>query len=326
MVSAPQLDQRRARIIVPTSVDFVKQVTRDRQGNYRTATTCKKREHLKAKGVPMPAQATDRQVNTAIERIIDGDDLKPISWLTKARTAAAAVGLISMEVDGKEASATGFMISPCLMMTNHHVLHTAEEASDPSVNFTFGHEKSSDNRPLVGEETISLDAAAFFVSSEELDYTIVGVGRTTDRQLPGDKYGRLPLIKASSKALPGSALNIIQHPGGNYKQIAFRNNLMTDAETPNLLVYLADTTPGSSGSPVLDDDFDLVALHHGSRDFTDDHGNKIDLNGDPVTAETPEALRYWVANEGIRISAIVADLARRQMSPQQRALISAAIL
>jgi hypothetical protein len=49
---------------------------------------------------------------------------------------------------------------------------------------------------------------------------------------------------------------------------------------------------------VFDVDFDLVALHHSGRDFTDEDRNRFDLKGDPVTQDTPEALRYWVANEG----------------------------
>ena len=61
-------------------------------------------------------------------------------------------------------------------------------------------------------------------------------------------------------------------------------------------------------------------------DFTDEDGHKIDLNGDPVTPDTPEALRYWVANEGIRVSAVVADLEQRQLPTTQRNLITAAIV
>ncbi|WP_187266161.1 hypothetical protein, partial [Escherichia coli] len=60
-------------------------------------------------------------------------------------------------------------------------------------------------------------------------------------------------------------------------------------------------------------------------DFRDQDGNKIDLNGDPVSGDAPDLLRYWVANEGIRVSAIVADLEKKKMTAKQRSLISAAI-
>jgi endonuclease G len=317
------------RIIVDdTAVEIAKKVSRDREGNYLGVPRQKKLEHLRAKGVSIAGNASHTKVDAAIERLIgDSNDLKPIAWLTQAKTVADAVALISMELPGEgAASATGFMISPVLMMTNHHVLGTAAQAAHNSVYVTFGYEKSPDNRPLADAENIALDPSTFFVSNEELDYAIIAVAQTSDRKLPGDKYGRLPLIKTPSKALPGSPLNIIQHPSGGYKQIAFRNNLMTDAETPNLAVYLTDTDPGSSGSPVFDDDFDLVALHHAGHDFTDKDGHKIDLNGDPVTPDTPEALRYWVANEGIRVSAIVADLEQQQLPITQRQLIGAAIV
>ena len=322
----PNIRPAASRIIVSNPAEFAKRVSRDRQGNYRGVSREKKLEHLRAKGVMLPARASNKRMDLAVERVFGTDDLRPIAWLGKAKAAADAVAMISLSLPGeKESTATGFMISTQLMMTNYHVLKTAAQAADKSVYVTFGYEKSVDNRPLADAEIVALDPSAFFIASKRLDYAIVALARTSDRKLPGDRYGRLPLIAAPSKALPGSPLNIIQHPGGHHKQIAFRNNLMTDAETETLAVYLTDTNPGSSGSPVLDDDFELVALHHSAREFRDQDGNKIDLNGDPVSGKNSDLLRYWVANEGTRVSAIVADLEKKKMTAKRRSLISAAI-
>ena len=56
-------------------------------------------------------------------------------------------------------------------------------------------------------------------------------------------------------------VNIIQHPKGRYKEIVFRDNQVRAVEPP-LVQYITDTDYGSSGSPVLDDWFNVVALHN----------------------------------------------------------------
>ena len=58
-------------------------------------------------------------------------------------------------------------------------------------------------------------------------------------------------------------VNIIQHPGGQFKQIAVRNNLAASLKG-NDLAYFTDTEGGSSGSPVCNDRWEVLALHKAS--------------------------------------------------------------
>jgi hypothetical protein len=65
------------------------------------------------------------------------------------------------------------------------------------------------------------------------------------------------------RAKYGEPVNIIQHPKGRYKEVVVSNNwtlLLFD----NYISYDADADFSSSGSPVFNQQWQLVALHHGS--------------------------------------------------------------
>ena len=98
---------------------------------------------------------------------------------------------------------------------------------------------------------------------------------------PGSKYGYVTLRPTVSFPV-GLRLNVIQHPQGRRKEIVVQQNVLTDVHT-NVIHYFSDTDYGSSGSPVFNNTWDLMALHH-ARELSES------------------------ANEGIRIDKIVADL------------------
>ena len=86
-------------------------------------------------------------------------------------------------------------------------------------------------------------------------------------------------------------MNIIQHPSARQKEIAIHDNEITRVQ--NLVMrYRTDTEPGSSGSGVFNNEWELVALHHAG-------------------VERPDGS---AENEGIRISSIVAHLIDRSRS------------
>ncbi|MBK9166491.1 MAG: trypsin-like peptidase domain-containing protein [Bryobacterales bacterium] len=71
---------------------------------------------------------------------------------------------------------------------------------------------------------------------------------------------------------------IIQHAGGEPKRVSLQNNLVAHSDS-RLLQYYTSTLPGSSGSPVFDDEFTVVAIHHSSvanPEFTGQHLRVLD--------------------------------------------------
>ncbi len=71
----------------------------------------------------------------------------------------------------------------------------------------------------------------------------------------------LALLK--EKAMFGDPVNIIQHPKGRRKEVVLSNNKVQKL-TENFILYTADTDFSSSGSPVLNQQWQLVGLHCGS--------------------------------------------------------------
>lgn len=73
--------------------------------------------------------------------------------------------------------------------------------------------------------------------------------------------GCCPINPLGAKHVLGMNINILQNPNGKYKQVALRNNFLTFRGEHSLL-HETDTEVGSSGSPVINDLWKLVALHH----------------------------------------------------------------
>ena len=202
---------------------------------------------------------------------------------------------------------TGFLVSPSLLMTNNHVLEDRDEAATSAVEFFFWEDLSGRTGDKV---TYDLDPDRFFETDEDLDFTLVAVRERTG--VPSlASLGWAPLIRESGKATVDEAVNIIQHPKGGDQKVVLRQNKILHVEG-DFLHYEADTQPGSSGSPVYNVDWELAALHHSS--VPDRDGNGVILlrdgtpwNGDPARADEI----HWIANEGVRISRIVAELDRR---------------
>ena len=239
-----------------------------------------------------------------LERVLDDPDLRPVHWLSGGLRVARSVGLVK----GPVGNGTGFLVAPWLLMTNNHVLPTEDAADAASVRFGYQEQESGD---ISGVQQVGLDPARFFVTSPEelLDYTVVAVRPLPDGHgAPGDELGTIPLIGRTGKILEGEPVNIIQHPEGRPKEIAFRNNQLVKLVDDDVMTYSTDTDHGSSGSPVLNDQWELVGLHRSSVEATDDRGRTVDRLGRPVEPTTPVSLRAWTANKGSRVSALVRDL------------------
>ncbi|MFC1765195.1 DNA/RNA non-specific endonuclease [Planctomycetota bacterium] len=239
-----------------------------------------------------------------LERILGSNDLVDINYLVLGLNAAQSVcRVVLRDRFGRQIGyGTGFKIAPHLLMTNHHVLEDEDIAEHALAEFDY--ELDVSGRPRMTTR-FALDPARFFINDKALDFAIVAI---SPEPLHGGKelerYGFLRLIEEEGKVNQGEFVTIIQHPSGQPKQIALRENELLAIEE-RMLWYQSDTAQGSSGAPVFNDSWQIVALHHSGVPKKDAQGQWLLKNGQPAGPDAEDGDIDWVANEGIRISRIV---------------------
>lgn len=240
------------------------------------------------------------------ERIIgDSNDLQAAAFLPRGVRASATVGRIWLRLGGRvQPAATGFLVAPRLLLTNHHVL--PEAAGTLGAFVEFGAEAGLDDMPAPTVR-FTFTPDMFFLADEHLDYALVALAPGADGRNAGDLFGWNRLDPAEGKLVVGDPVNIIGHPSGRLKEIAVRENELL-VRLDDFLHYKTDTEPGNSGSPVFNDQWEVVALHHRGVPGTDDKGRTLNVDGGLWTAAQGDAAVAWIANEGARISAVLRHL------------------
>jgi V8-like Glu-specific endopeptidase len=259
----------------------------------------------------LETDATPHPSATIPEIVIGQDERLPIRFLERGIEVSRSVakvlvtrvmGGVTQTSSGSRVSGTGWMIAPGLLMTNHHVIEardirfeTAASDSDfraqaKTSDVWFGyHDDDSEHRDYAGWELVH--------ASRVLDYALLRSTTPSGAGQPLWDWGFLGVASDLPKLTKGFRLNIIQHPQGGPKRIAIRSNFYFDcystAEEPFRMRYLTDTEPGSSGSPVFDDGWRVLALHHAAVAV-------------PEGIYRGEVIKY--NNQGICIAAILKDL------------------
>lgn len=232
-----------------------------------------------------------------LERTIGRDDSLPFMFLELGACRGRAVCKIEasgVDYAGRPGvwSGTGFLVGPDLLLTNHHVLNSPEVAREAMAIFGYARDHDGAWRPRA---TYRLEPERLFVTSAAeggLDYTFVQIGGA-----PQDRFGWVPMMRSAFSVAREERANIIHHPLGAPKRVSLQDNKVVNFDEV-VLHYASDTEGGSSGSPVMDNSWRLVALHHAAR--------PLGLGEQPAEGGAPAFV-----NEGIRISAIAIDLEAR---------------
>ena len=264
-------------------------------------------------GVPaLPEPSTLPEV-VRKEAIVHQDDTVPFSFVSGALTVGRSVARISVPrfdngvartVSGGAPwlmNGTAWLVAPDLVLTNHHVInarHDSEpnagaadltsQALGATVMFDFDSDASA---------TIAVGVKTLESFDPTLDYAVLRLAAPPPNRAP------LRINAHKIQFLPSTYLpvNIIQHPRGLSKRVAFRNNLLSGSDDTTIR-YFTDTDEGASGSPVCDDNWRVIALHRGAVITTN-----VNFQGKPTA----------YVNFGTQIQTLLNDLKHRSGAVHQ---------
>jgi len=225
------------------------------------------------------------EADSMLQLVLGADRYRTLEWYRTGLDRSRAVARLGRETS--KGLGTGFLVherdlDPAagdgwLLITNAHVLspdyRNALRAEKAVVTF-----EALDG----GAQTYRIGEILWSSLPDKLDATIARLDRNPDGVTP------IPVATSLPERDENARLYVIGHPLGGTLSFSIDDNLLIDYDDPRVH-YRSPTDPGSSGSPVFDCDWSLVALHHaGSRTMTR-------LHGEGGTYE---------ANEGLYIGAI----------------------
>lgn len=263
------------------------------------------------------AAKTAEPVDFAYERAIGHNDSLYSNFIELMALTKRKVARIVIKENNKEIGcATGFMISKNLMLTNWHVFQNKEVATTSEAHFFYEYDNLGNK---IDPVKFKMDDSKFY-NNKELDYCFVGIApKDITNEFLLEDIGYLYLEKAVGKIgeVGVEKLNIIHHPLGDYKQTSIRENLFVGIDDTKIY-YETDTAQGSSGSPVFNDQWQVVGLHHKSiAKMTDDGKYYLDKENNRIPeydGKIDITKVIWLKNEGIRISSILKHLTEKNLN------------
>lgn len=200
------------------------------------------------------------------ESVCGTDDRKnPLCYSSDKQTAGLAVGRMKFASGGYMYVCTGSLVSANgHFLTNNHCIEDQYGADSLEVWWKYEATSCEGSAQTYEYRTMG---ATFIKTNGTLDYTLLQI---EDPELY-QRYGYLRI--AARVPQLGETIWIPQHGGGNMKTFAVDSDLeggpakvIDESITGNAkntdIGYWADTEGGSSGSPVLDSNNKILALHH----------------------------------------------------------------
>jgi len=237
-----------------------------------------------------------------LEKILGKEGVVSLAWyrLGLDRTQAV-VKILDKLGDG---FGTGFLIrggdlvpafgDTFVVLTNAHVM-----SDDPAVQAKYGSLAPEDAKvafeanDAAGQRPFAVKKLLWSSPPDKLDATLFEIDPPLTSDKPYAVAKRLPPVDGVQKVY------VIGHPKGGGLSISLNDNLFLDCDDC-VIHYRAPTEGGSSGSPVFNQQWDLIGLHHAG-------GTAMRrLRGQEGT---------YAANEGIWIQRIIQELAVSGLQP-----------
>lgn len=241
------------------------------------------------------ASVKDLQSDEEYEKVLGKDRYKSFKWYLAGLERAAGVAQICDQFGN--GIGTGFLLrgedihekfkdKPWLLITNAHVISDNPVEQNDIPGSLHPDDVKVRFEASGTKEEFELDSVLYSSPRNKLDCTILSFSTATNELkniVPFDISQRMPLKGKNQRVY------IIGHPKGGNLSFSIDDNLLLDHKEPKVH-YRAPTEGGSSGSPVFNQNWKLIALHHSG-------GFKVKkLNGEQGT---------YAANEGLWMKSIL---------------------
>jgi len=207
--------------------------------------------------------ASALEVDKQFEQILGKDRYRTFQWyLTGLERASGVAQILDRSGNGQ---GSGFLVrgldvhqsfgEDLVVVTNAHVISDElheQNAAPPSLPSYEARIRFEAIDPV---QQYSVKKILFSSPRTELDCTIVSLQSQVEQANPYPIANRLPLVGKNQRVY------VIGHPRGGGLSFSIDDNLLLDHEKPKVH-YRTPTEGGSSGSPVFNQQWDLIAVHH----------------------------------------------------------------
>lgn len=210
-----------------------------------------------------------RQNPCELEKNFSGEKAFTVNDIRKMLAVTPNIGCVKNDKDVR--LGTGFLVpgsafgnyEGLLFVTNAHVISdTLSQAIGRALaRVVFEVETSNDMPPCFVEEILFTSEPGQLGNVTDapgkLDVTICRLSRT-----PIEAKG-LPVASAIPWPSPRTKAFVVGHPQAGELQFSLQDSVLLDVcSSERLMHYRTPTDPGSSGSPVFNKEWEVVALHH----------------------------------------------------------------
>lgn len=213
--------------------------------------------------------------------------LLPINFLERGIISSRSVAKVEKKKGNITEVGTGFLfktegVDELFFMTNFHVINEKTEIINTRIIFDYEEDINGNTK---ASKSFKIDPSGpWYISPvNQNDVAIFKLIETEEIS----QFGFIPINKVD--VMKNDFVNIIQHPAGQLKKIALYHNIVTNIDN-RVVQYLTDTMKGSSGSPVFNSNWEVVALHH---------------SGGVSKVNEPQIKETKYRNEGIHINNII---------------------
>jgi V8-like Glu-specific endopeptidase len=193
--------------------------------------------------------------------ICGNDDKQPIICYNGTTMYQKSRAVCRLLMNGSSLCTGWLLGSEGHIMTNEHCIGNSSTAQN--TDFMFNYQATNCSGSGSATSTVVASTSTFIKTNSSLDYTLVKLPVN-----PTGTYGYLQLSPTAPSV--GDRIYIVQHPGGRRKEISVvtdqggtaQGYSMINTVSTNGARYYADTEGGSSGSPVIDYNSNLVVAIH----------------------------------------------------------------